>query len=477
MRDGIDPLAAEIDLLRVEVDPLRAEVDLLRLETDRLSAEVDPLRTATVLIVGASYAPQQTGFAPHTTAMARDLSTIAERVVVFTGASRSARSPFPRIPGQTRRTFEQDRGVHLVRHQHHVPSRPGGLSGARFERSFLRAVLATPLRNAPDLVIGVLPSVGGAVAAARVARRFGVPLLLVVQDLVAATTGEGGLVDAAVARRQTEALRQATRVILVGSGLRAAVMALGVERARIDVLADWTRALPKEQEPAAARARIGVTADELLVVYIGNIGFDQDVPILLRAARRIAGRSADRVADGGVTADSEVVIGKGLRLLLVGEGRQRQALQAAAADLPGVRFVDPVTASEYPVLLAAADVLVVTELPGVPDRTLPSRLESYLRAGRPVIAAINPHGDADRVLRTVPGAAVIVPAGDSGALVAVLIRLRDDERERARLMDAARGYADAAIRASGAVRGFRDVVRTVMTSRSVPVRTRKSGPR
>ena len=448
-----DPLRADVDLLRFEDDPLRAEVDLLRLEAERLSAEVDPLRAATVLIVGVDYAPERTGFAPHTTAMARDLSKIAERVIVFTGVTEEGRSPFSRIPGQTRRTIEHDRGVQVVRLRHHVPSRPGGLSQARCDRSFLRAVLGTPLRNAPDLVIGVLPSVGAAVAAARVAQRAGVPLLLVVQDLVPMSSRDGGLVGSSVARGQEEALRQAARVVLVGSGLRAALVALGVERARIDVLADWTRPRPPEQDPAAARARIGVAADDFVVVHIGNIGHGQDVPILVRAARRIAGRVGERMKD--------------LRLLLVGAGSQRAALEAAAADLPGVRFVDPVTAGEYPALLAAADVLVVTELPGVPDKTLPSRLESYLRAGRPVVAAINPDGDADRVLRSVPGAAVIVPAGDSDALVTVLIRLRDDPVERARLRDMARNYAAAADRRASARPGLRDVVRTVLTS---PVR-------
>jgi len=474
-----DPLSAEVDLLRVEIDPpgpeldpLRVEVDLLRVEADRLSAEVDPLRTASVLLVAVNYAPEQGGFAPRSTAMARDLAAIAEQVVVFTGAPASARSAFSRIPTQTRRDVEHDRGVRVVRHQHHLPSQPnrpaglsgmpglaglsglGGLSGlsrARYERSFLRAVLRSPLRNAPDVVIGVLPSVGAAVAAARIAHRCRVPLILVVQDLAASLTWDGGLVGAAVARGQAEALREATRVVLIGAGLRTPVVALGVDRARIDVLADWSLTLPERPEPTAARARIGVAADDFVVLHIGNIGFGQDVPTLVRAARRIARRFGSPIAQH-------------LRLVLVGEGSQRESLETAAADLPDVRFLNPVSAGEYPGLLAAADALVVTELPGCPDRTLPSRLETYLRAGRPVVAAINPDGDADRLLRSVPAAAMIVPPGDSGALAMALIRLRDDEHELAGLRAGAGDYADAAISGGGTGRGMRDVVRTVLTN-------------
>ena len=502
-----DPLRAEIDLLRVEieVDPLRAEVDLLRVEADRLSAEVDPLRAANVLIVGLHYAPEQIGNAARTTAMARDLAEIAQHVTVFAGAAVDTRGVLGRIAGRARRNG-LDHGVHLVRHRHRRPTRSGGLARARAERSFLRAVLRTPLRDAPDLVIGVLPSAGAAVAAARIAARFRAPLVLVVHDVVATRTRDAGLIGSAIARGQAEALRQAARVVLVGVGLRASVIALGIDRSRIDVLSEWTPSLPVKQEPTTVRARLGVAPDDLLVLYVGNVGSGQDVSTVVRAVRRIAGRAAQLTGrdeppssvsrsqwtgpggpsgpdhgdgnSGDKNSNGDGNSGDGnrggrrvrgerrnLRLLLVGEGSQRDDLQAASADLPGVSWLDPVTAADYPGLLGAADVLVVTEPPGRPDRTLLSRVESYLRAGRPVIAAVNPDGHADRVLRSVPAAVVIVPPGDSGALAAALIRLRDDESERSRLREGARGYAETELGGGGAVGGLRDVVRTALTAR------------
>jgi putative colanic acid biosynthesis glycosyltransferase WcaI len=429
---------------RVDVDPLRAEVELLRTEADRLGAEVDPLRVAHLLIVAVDYTPQDSAVARFSTVMARDLATIAERVAVFTGLADEPRRL--RLPGSNRRTISHDRGVQLVRHRHHAPTRAGGLGRARYERSFLRAVLGTQVRSTPDVVIGVLPSIGAAVAAARVAYRFRAPLMLVVQDLVATRTRDGGLIGKALARGQAEALRQAARVVLVDADLRPAVAALGVAPHRIQVLADRIPVLPEEQVPAAARLRLGVPVDGLVVVHIGNIGTGQDVPTLVRAARRIADQDAVQV-----------------RFVLVGEGSQRETLETATADLPAVRFRDPVTASEYPLLLAAADVLVVTERSGHPDRTLPSRLQSYLRAGRPIVAAVNADGDADRLLQSVGGAAVTVPAGDDAMLAAVLIRLRNDGRERIRLADCARDYADAVIRGGKPSDGLRAMVRTVLS--------------
>ena len=433
---------------RLSLDPLRAEVELLRVEADRLGAEVDPLRVATLVIVGVSYAPDPRPVSRFTTAMARDLATIAERVLVFTGRAETGRSW---APGRARRRADQDGSVQLIRHRHHAlgrPGRSGGLGRARYERSFLRAVLGTTVRSTPDVVIGVLPSIGAAVAAARVAERFRAPLLLVVQDLVATRTRDGGLIGTALARGQAEALRQAARVVLAGPELEGPVLALGVAKERIQILDDRTPAWPPIQIPAQARTRLEIAADGFLAVHIGNIGLGQDVPTLVRAARRIAGEPAGDV-----------------RFLLVGEGRRREALEIAAADLPGVRFRNPVGANEYPVLLAAADVLVVTEPRDHPDRTLPSRVESYLRAGRPIVAAINADGPADRLLQSVGGAAVIVPAGDDVALASVLTRLRDNDHERMRLADCARHYADLVMRGGSAADNLRDVVRALLTGR------------
>jgi glycosyltransferase involved in cell wall biosynthesis len=418
------------------------------------SADADPLRAASLLIVGVNYAPEAIGVAPRTTSMARNLAATAERVTVLTGVPHHPVGFLPLIYRGLRRSYGQEAGVHLVRHRHHVPSgqsilgqRLGDLVGqVRYETSFLRAVLRTPIPTAPHLVIGVTPSVGGAYAAGRIAHRFGVPLLIVVQDLVAAHPHTGGPVRATLARYEGLALRRATRVVIVSEELRAGVLAHGVAANRIDVLANWSLKAPLSLGQAAARARLGWPTEGFVVVHTGNMGSSQDAPTLVGAARRIAGRGED------------------VQFVLVGEGSQRKAQQLAARDLPGVRFLDPVTARDYPVLLAAADVLLLNERPGRPDRTLVSKLHSYVMAGRPIIAAINPEGDADRALRVVASAAVTVLPGDDQALATVVARLRDAPQERERMSAAARKYAETAQPGTAAAQKLRDVVRATLVS-------------
>jgi glycosyltransferase involved in cell wall biosynthesis len=175
------------------------------------------------------------------------------------------------------------------------------------------------------------------------------------------------------------------------------------------------------------------------------MGSGQDVSMLVRAARRLAD-----------TRD--------VTMILVGDGSQREALQLSAADLPGLRFLDPVTARSYPVLLAAADVLVLNERLGNPDRTLPGKLHSYLQAGRPIIAAVNRGGDAERAAQEVARAVAMIAPGDSQALAATIAGLRDDAPRRDRMAAAAARYAAPTQPGTTPAPQLRDVVRLALAT-------------
>jgi len=398
-------------------------VDRLEVETP---APADPLAAISLLVTGRHYAPEPTGHGSSTTALVQALASMAERVTILTGEPGPAAVPGPtggsrapvgrRVP--RRYDSRHDRvasvsGVQVVRHL------------SQSESGFVRSVLGARIRHPPGLVIGVTPTPAGALAAAHLAGRYDVPLLIVVLDLLDHRGLRHRLREHRRAGRLAASLRQAARVLIVGEELRERVTALGAAPDRIECLAAAEFGPAPRLETKAARIRLGLAVDGFVVVHSGNMGFGQDLPTVVRAARRIAGPSS------------------GIGFVLAGEGSQRRALELAAADLPGVRFVDPVTAGDYALLLAAADVLVLTERPGRPDRALPSRLQSYLLAGRPIVAAVNPGGESESALRTVPGATLRVPAGDAPALAAAIARLQEHEPERQALTAAARRLADA----------------------------------
>jgi colanic acid biosynthesis glycosyl transferase WcaI len=85
-------------------------------------------------------------------------------------------------------------------------------------------------------------------------------------------------------------------------------------------------------------------------------------------------------------------------------------------------------------------VLLINERGSVVDMSLPSKLTSYLVAGRPIVAAVNPTGQTGReVVRT--GAGLAVPADDPQALFAAIRDLVTDDPRIASLAQHGATYA------------------------------------
>jgi glycosyltransferase involved in cell wall biosynthesis len=95
--------------------------------------------------------------------------------------------------------------------------------------------------------------------------------------------------------------------------------------------------------------------------------------------------------------------------------------QAAARGLRNLVFPGRFPVEAMPVLLGRAAALLVTLADTEIFRlTIPSKLQAYLAAGRPIIACLNGAG-ADIV--TEAGAGVAVPAEDASALAQAVVAL------------------------------------------------------
>jgi colanic acid biosynthesis glycosyl transferase WcaI len=400
-----------------------------------------PLTGRHALLVGINYAPEPTGIAPYTTGMAEHLAQHASSVTVLTGMPHYPNWSLDRsyrwVFRSDERTRLPDTAEVLVRRmRHYVPGRQNAVTRAGYEASFLLNAWSTRVTYRPDVVIAVTPSLGGAVAGARMAARHGSPLIVVVQDLMAKAASQSGISGGDRASRATAAieryaLRRADRVAVVSDAFREQVLEYGVSPDRISVLPNWSHIRRAELSRGAARRALGWPVEPFTIVHTGNIGLKQDLGNLVEVARRCA-------------PDPR------LRFVIVGDGSQRSAIEAQAAGLDNLAFVDPLNDDDYPKSLAAADLLVVNERPGVGDMSLPSKLTSYLASDRPVIAAVANDGATARELNRTDGAALIVPPGDPGAFVAAIRTLGADDLRCARMAESGRRYAEATLGADAA---------------------------
>jgi glycosyltransferase involved in cell wall biosynthesis len=400
---------------------------------------VTRLADAHVLIVGINYAPEVTGIAPYTSGMAEHLAGVVGSLTVMTGVPHY---PAWKVPdGHSRKRRQRQKiaeNVELIRHNHYVPKRQSALRRARYELSFLSNVSRTRIRQRPDLVIAVSPSLGGAVAGARIANRFKTPLVTVVQDLVASAAVQSGIsggsaVAGATGKLEGFALRNSTLVAVASASFIPYIEAYGVPADRIRLLPNWTHIGITEVDQAAARADLGWPSGAFLVAHTGNMGLKQDLGNVIEAARLLT--------------DEE-----GVQFLLVGDGNQRRNLEGLGDGLPNLTFVDPLDDESYPKALAAADLLLINERASVGDMSLPSKLTSYLNARRPILAAVNELGATATELRRTGGAARIVPPGAPEELAKEVLALRAIPEQRQQMGESGLAYARSNLGTDAAMR-------------------------
>lgn len=383
-----------------------------------------------VCVVACHFRPEPSGSAPYNSLLVDALAEAGATVKVVTGVPHYPQwrvvDPHYRLGLRWRESPAAAPGsgsVNIVRLRHAVPSKPDLLGRMRLELSF--AALSAPVVAATraDIVIGVTPLVGAAFAGmvGRHRRPFGAIVHDQVGKAAVQSGSTGKRVANVVAAAEYWVLRRANRVGVITKKFNPALIAGGVDADRIIEVPLFSHVNPVDLAPAAARRALGWRdTGRLTVVHTGNMGMKQGLEHVLDAARLATDRYPGAI-----------------EFVLVGDGNNRQALQEQAAGLDGVRFVDPVSEDDYPVVLAAADILLVHERPGVREMSFPSKLTSYTTASRPIIAGVAEDSITGSFLRS-RDAALQVPNGDPEALIDGLFQIRSNDALRVRLVDNAR---------------------------------------
>lgn len=424
-----------------------------------------------VLLVGINYAPEHTGIAPYTTALAEHLTRIGHGVTVLTGMPHY---PAWRVgPGYERRLARRERrnGVQLVRRAIYVPARQSAFRRALYEASFLATGLPVLGIDRPDAILGIVPSLSGAMLAGILAARYRTRYGVLFQDLMSQGAEQsgikwGGRVASATRTAERWVVARATAVGGVSQLFLPALAGLGVAEERLWLVPNWAHVSPPTDSAARradTRARLGWKTDEVIVLHAGNMGLKQGLDQVLAAAQRAA-RLGGRIG--------------AIRFVLLGDGSQRGALEAKAkaAGICNVTFLKPEPAKTFMEVLSAADILLITERASVSDMALPSKLTSYAVAGRPVVAAVNPAGAAAEEIRAA-GYGTVVPAGQADLLLATIDRLIVDTTQIQAMGAAGQAHARGALSPHFALARCSQFVAAIADGKVRPADMRGLGPR
>jgi glycosyltransferase involved in cell wall biosynthesis len=158
------------------------------------------------------------------------------------------------------------------------------------------------------------------------------------------------------------------------------------------------------------------------VVFAGNLGTVQALDTVLDAAERLLSH-------------------RDVRIVLVGAGSRADWLQAEVARrrLTNVRLPGKFPPAAMPSLMRRASALLVClAREPVLAQTVPSKLQSYLASGAPIIACLD--GEGARIVQE-SGAGLTCPAEDPAALGAAILALRaTPAAERSRMGERGRQF-------------------------------------
>lgn len=279
--------------------------------------------------------------------------------------------------------------------------------------------LATPraLAVKADIVLAMTDPPFAGIVGAKIARMKRIPFVYNIRDLYPDMAVGGDIVRpkgwvGIWEKLHRAALRQATRLIVLGEDMRDRVIAKGVDPSRVVVVRDGASIqapVAPANHPAIREIR---GSAEFVVLHAGNLGFYGAWPTLLSAAK--------------------ILPQNGIRMVFVGDGANRKQLEESNQGCPIVRFLPFRPASEIPCVMAAGDVHIVTIRRGLGGVVVPSKVYSILAAGRPILAVAPEDTDVARIVRNEDCGMVVDP--DKPADVAAAIQMLKSDPARLEAM-------------------------------------------
>lgn len=219
-------------------------------------------------------------------------------------------------------------------------------------------------------------------------------------------------------RRQ---MRNAAHVIHITDGFLKMTASWGIPHSRVSVIPNWgvIKEIPLLGRDTGWAREMGLTQAKR-VVYSGTLANKHNPDFLVQLAET-----------GGT--DLEVVV--------VGFGVGADRLAKRGANLPNLKVLPLQPFAVFPQVLASAEVLVAVIEADAGEFSVPSKVLSYLCAGRPIVLAAPADNLAARIIAEA-GAGLVVAPSDKDGFVSAVCRLLSDAEAAARMGQSARAYAE-----------------------------------
>lgn len=297
----------------------------------------------------------------------------------------------------------------------------------------------------PPLQLGVPAFWAKAIRGARV--------LVNVQDIHPDLAIESGILKNPLGIRFAKALEKwvyglADRIVVISDGFARNLREKGVPAGKLEILPNWvdTDFLKPAPKDNSVSRRHGLH-DKFVVMYSGTVSISSNAALerVLEAAKLLEG-------------DPNILF------VIVGEGLKKEALRkrAASLGLKNATFLSFQPYGALPDLLASADVLLVPLDKEKSHLSVPSKLYTFMAAGRPILGLADPDSEVAMLLRDNECGLAVPP--DGAAAVAEAVRRLERSPEERRLLGAnARAHVVRQFAKDSVLRSYDKLLRSMVS--------------
>lgn len=181
--------------------------------------------------------------------------------------------------------------------------------------------------------------------------------------------------------------RHATKIIVISEDFKKNIMKKGVPEEKIVVVPNWADVkgvYPVKRKDNILVERYELDPDKFYITYCGNIGFTQNMDMLLDVAKLVGTEMPD------------------VRFLLIGEGAAKKGVvdRISAEKINNVITLPFQPYEDIAHVFSLGDVGLIISKPGVGNNSVPSKTWSIMAAGRPILASFDSDSELSKLIKS-----------------------------------------------------------------------------
>ena len=280
-----------------------------------------------------------------------------------------------------------------------------------------------------DVIYTILQPLSLGPVAVWLGKKLGAKVVLNIQDIHPYAAVQVGALKNSFLIRILESLeswnyRHADQIVVISEGFKKNLLEKGVPERKISVVPNW--ADPDFIKPGPKinqfREKLGL-GDQFTVIYSGGLTHNSNLEPLIEAA--------------------EILKNEPYQFVIIGEGVRKPALERMAAEmkLENLQFVPFQPLEDYPDVLRAADISLVTLSTQATYASVPSKIFKYMASGRPILAITAEGNEVDRMVKE-GEFGLQVPPDDPQSLADVIMWSADHSEDLNRMGQKGREYLE-----------------------------------